>query len=214
MTRERLMDVVAKVNIQSPDMVVITGDFVHQSPENYVNDLTFPLSRLTPKDGVFAVLGNHDQWTNPSLVRNILETANIIDLSNRVHVLESGSATMSIAGVDDVWEGQDQLDLVLDALPDEGATILLVHEPDYTDISSETGRFDLQLSGHTHGGQVVLPFADPLILPTYGQQYPSGLYLTNGMYHYTNRGVGMIDPVVRFNCRPEVTIFTLRSSEK
>jgi predicted MPP superfamily phosphohydrolase len=211
MTRERLMDVVEKVNLQSPDLVVITGDFVHRSPENFVDDLTIPLSKLTPKDGVFAVLGNHDHWTNPDLVRNILKTADIIELRNQVHVFESGSATMSLSGVDGFWEGLDQMDLVLDALPEEGAVILLAHEPDYADISAETGRFDLQLSGHTHGGQVVLPFSGPIILPAYGHKYPSGLYLTNGMYHYTNRGIGMINPVVRFNCRPEVTIFTLRS---
>jgi predicted MPP superfamily phosphohydrolase len=186
MTRERLMDVVEKVNLQSPDLVVITGDFVHRSPENFVDDLTIPLSKLTPKDGVFAVLGNHDHWTNPDLVRNILKTADIIELRNQVHVFESGSATMSLSGVDGFWEGLDQMD-------------------------AETGRFDLQLSGHTHGGQVVLPFSGPIILPAYGHKYPSGLYLTNGMYHYTNRGIGMINPVVRFNCRPEVTIFTLRS---
>ena len=211
MTRKRLMEAVERTNLQTPDLVVVTGDFVHRAPENYADDLIDPLSKLTPKDGILAVLGNHDHWTNPSLVREILMTTGIIDLSNRVHVLENRSTYLCIAGVDDIWERKDRLDIVLDVLPDESAAILLVHEPDYADFSAATGRFDLQLSGHTHGGQVVLPFLGPPILPTHGRKYPSGLYQTRGMYHYTNRGIGMIDPAIRFNCRPEITIFNLRS---
>jgi hypothetical protein len=68
----------------------------------------------------------------------------------------------------------------------------------------------LQLSGHTHGGQVVLPLVGPPVLPQLGHKFPSGLYRVNGMYQYTNRGLGTASPHVRFNCRPELTIFTLQ----
>jgi hypothetical protein len=117
---------------------------------------------------------------------------------------------LHLAGVDDVWESQDRLDLVLEALPDAGAAILLAHEPDFADVSAAAGRFDLQLSGHSHGGQVIFPLRGPLVLPRYARKYPIGLYQVGGMLQYTNRGLGMIPPRVRFNCRPEVTVFTLR----
>jgi len=99
---------------------------------------------------------------------------------------------------------------VLALLPDEGCAILLAHEPDYADISAPTGRFDLQLSGHSHGGQVILPFIGPPILPSYSHKYPVGQYQVGSMIQYTNRGLGTVAPMVRFNCRPEITVFTLR----
>jgi predicted MPP superfamily phosphohydrolase len=88
--------------------------------------------------------------------------------------------------------------------------VLLAHEPDFADTSAATGRFALQISGHSHGGQVRLPFMR-LVLPQLGEKYPMGLYQVGGMYQYTNRGLGMVSPRVRFNCRPEITILTLQA---
>ncbi|MBZ0286049.1 MAG: metallophosphoesterase, partial [Anaerolineae bacterium] len=90
----------------------------------------------------------------------------------------------------------------------------LAHEPDYADISAATGRFDLQISGHSHGGQVVIPFIGPPVVPPYSKKYPLGRYQVGTMIQYTNRGVGMISPAVRFNCRPEITVFTLRTPSR
>jgi uncharacterized protein len=104
------------------------------------------------------------------------------------------------------------LDAVLDQLHDNSAAILLAHEPDFADLSAESNRFDLQVSGHSHGGQIVLPLYGPPILPHLGRKYPSGLYQVGNMLQYTNRGVGMARLPVRFNCPPEITIFTLKSS--
>jgi hypothetical protein len=121
---------------------------------------------------------------------------------------------LHIAGVDDVWEEHARLDMVLEQLPADGAAILLAHEPDFADESAATGRFDLQLSGHSHGGQVIYPFGGPPILPTYAKKYPVGRYQVSGMIQYTNRGLGMIPPHVRFNCRPEITVFTLSAKRE
>jgi predicted MPP superfamily phosphohydrolase len=112
--------------------------------------------------------------------------------------------------VDDILVKQDRLDVVLAKLPDSGPAILLAHEPDYADTSAETGRFGLQLSGHSHGGQIVVPFFGPVLTPYLGVKYYSGLYKVRDMWQYTNRGVGVIGFGVRFNCRPEITVFTLR----
>lgn len=108
-------------------------------------------------------------------------------------------------------EGRDQLGAVLDGLPGGGAAILLAHEPDFADVSAATGRFDLQLSGHTHGGQVGIPILRRPILPAFSQRYVSGLHRVGGMTLYVNRGLGFVHLRLRFLCRPEITVLTLRS---
>jgi predicted MPP superfamily phosphohydrolase len=211
MTRAHLTEVVGLINRQQPDLVAITGDFVTHDAERFAEDLVAALSGLDPKDSVAAVLGNHDYWSNPDIIRGVLRDSGIVNVSNAVCTLRRGGANLHIAGVDDIWEGKDRLDLVLEALPKSGAVILLAHEPDFADTSAATGRFDLQISGHSHGGQVSVPGLGPLHLPYLGRKYPSGLYEVNEMLHYTNRGIGMVRPYVRFNCRPEISVFTLSS---
>jgi predicted MPP superfamily phosphohydrolase len=210
MNRDRLASIVELVNREKPDLVAITGDFVTYTPEVFANDLISTLRQLQARDSTVAVLGNHDHWTDAGTVREIIRASGIVNVSNTVHTLQRDNELLHIAGIDDYWEKQDRLDLVLDALPhDNHAAVLLAHEPDYADISAQTGRFDLQISGHSHGGQVIFPFMGPPILPTYGQKYPVGLYRVGTMLQYTNRGLGMVAPAVRFNCRPEITVFTL-----
>jgi predicted MPP superfamily phosphohydrolase len=211
LTRSHLAEAVDLINQLEPDAVAITGDLVTYAPERFAHDLVEELSRLAPRDASLAVLGNHDHWTDPKLLRQILKEAGIIDLSNDVYTLERGAARLSFAGVDDFYDGLDRLDQVLERLPGEDAAILLAHEPDFADISAETGRFDLQISGHTHGGQLNLPLVGLPYLPRYGRKYPSGLYLVNGMVQYTNRGLGTAEMQIRYNCSPEITLFILQS---
>ncbi|CAN5776038.1 hypothetical protein BH23ACT11_BH23ACT11_07590 [soil metagenome] len=146
-------------------------------------------------------------------MRRVIRESGITDLSNAVHTMERKDAVLNIAGVDDVMERQDRLDLVLDRLPSAGAAILLAHEPDFADTSAAARRFDLQLSGHSHGGQVRMPLLGAPVLPPLAREYPAGHYEVGEMLQYTNRGVGMIEPRVRFNCRPEITVFTLGSKK-
>jgi hypothetical protein len=211
MTPARFAQVVNLVNAQNPDLIAITGDFVTGHAENAAPVLIQILSTLKARDGIVAVLGNHDHWSNPGVIRSVLQQTGIINVSNTVHTLQRGAAILNIAGVDDVWQRQHRLDLVMEKLPREGAALLLAHEPDFADTSATTGRFDLQISGHSHGGQVVVPFVGPPRLPPFASKYPSGLYRVGDMFQYTNRGVGMVRPYVRFNCRPEITLFTLQA---
>lgn len=211
MTQTRLANIVDAINQTEPDSIVITGDFISKFQDDHKSVLTAELSRLAPKHKTFAVLGNHDHWTDADLVREALQASGITELPNNVYTFEHENSFLHICGVDDYWEGHADIDKVLKKLPDEGCAILLCHEPDYDDISSATGRFDLQLSGHSHGGQVVFPFLPPLVVPPLAEKYPSGLYQVGNMLQYTNRGVGMIQPYVRFNCRPEITVFTLHT---
>jgi predicted MPP superfamily phosphohydrolase len=219
MDMARLMDVVQLTNQYNPDLVVITGDFV-----TVVNAKTFQtlsaLSHLNARDGILAVLGNHDHSTDPGTVRAILQSNSIRELKNTSLTLLRGNAQLHIIGLDDllrkdpqpsIWSFEGRLHQALSELPETGAALLLVHEPDFADVAGASGRVDLQLSGHSHGGQICLPFYGPLITPPLGRKYPTGLYSINGMFLYTNRGVGMTGLPIRFNCRPEISIFTLHT---
>ena len=211
MNREKLAHVVGLVNEQKADLVALTGDFVSWINDEVVGGLEAGLGALQARDGAVAVLGNHDHWNGPEIVRGILDKTGVRNVSNSFYTLRRGKAEFHIAGVDDVWERQDDLPDVMRNLPTTGAAMLLAHEPDFADTSAATGRFDLQISGHSHGGQVIVPFVGPLRLPYLGQKYWQGLYKVGDMLQYTNRGVGMIHPQVRFNCRPEITAFTLQA---
>ena len=200
---------------QDADLLALTGDFVefqheHEVVAKALDDLSGVFDTLgdVPRVGV---LGNHDLRTTPDDVRKLMEKHQILDLTNSVHTIVRGGERLHIAGVDDLREGHPDLPKVMAALPEDGAAILISHEPDFADESALTGRFDLQISGHSHGGQVVLPLIGPPVLPEGGRKYYSGLYKVGTMLQYTNRGVGMTSPNIRFNCRPEITVFTLEA---
>ena len=209
----RLHGIVDRVNELRPDLVAIMGDFASYSAGRLDEGmLTGALRRLSAPDGVLAILGNHDYLTDAGLVRRCVREGGVRLLVNEVATLERGGDRLHVAGIDSVMEGGSRLDLVLGRLPEgEEAAILLAHEPDFADVASATGRFDLQLSGHSHGGQVRLPLLTRLVLPPFSQRYPRGLYRVGKMMLYTNRGIGTVDARLRFLCRPEITILTLRS---
>lgn len=212
MTRRRLEDDIDRIHQQNPDLVVITGDFVTYNARHSAQELVAAFRHLHAPDGVLAIPGNHDYWQPGGIqeIRQMMQTCNMIDLSNRCHTIRRGDDALYIAGVDDVIAQKSRLDQVLALLPDEGCTILLAHEPDFADISAPTGRFDLQLSGHTHGGQVRMPLHGPLTGPTYGKRYREGLWLFDGgMQLYVNRGLGMTMLPIRLNCPPEIAVLTL-----
>jgi len=210
----RLRKVVDLVKEQQPDLVVITGDFFSgpvwsekliRAAEEFVAEI----SPLTKDVVVLGVLGNHDYWSDAAEARKALKQSGVIEIGNGFYSIEREGEQFHIAGVDDIWYGHDDLDAVLSKLPETGEAILLAHEPDFADISAKSGRFGLQLSGHSHGGQVVLPLIGAPVLPRLGKKYPSGLYKVGDMWQYTNRGVGMVDLPIRINCPPEMTVFTL-----
>lgn len=214
MNAERLQMVVDLVIGQNPDFLFLTGDFLvghffDKNSEQYLQDLISILSPLAKSIPSFGILGNHDYWTSAGAVRAMLKSCGIVELANSIFTISRGKEKLHFCGVDDIWEGHVRLDGVVDKLKDNSVAILLAHEPDFADISAETSRFDLQVSGHSHGGQVVFPFYGPPILPYLGQKYHTGLYQVGNMFQYTNRGVGMAMLPVRFNCPPEITLFIL-----
>ena len=210
---DRLKGVVGLINQQEPDLVAITGDFVSYSGKN-VEELIPALKEIHARDGTVAVLGNHDYWLGAKRIRSILNESKIIELNNDVYTVTREGATLHIAGVDSATVKKNQLNKVLQKLPPNGQAILLAHEPDFADISAEAKRFSLQLSGHSHGGQFVIP---KLGTPFRGDgfwKYPLGKYQVGEMIQYTNRGLGTNAFWIRINCAPEITVIDLQSKEK
>ncbi len=214
MDATRLNMIVDQVNAARPDLVALTGDFVTVGRRYDAEALRAALARLDAPDGAVAVLGNHDHRhaTGPQGIRRLLREAHIRELRNEVYTVRRDAAQLHIAGVDDLIFRQTRLDRVLARLPEESAALLLAHEPDFADVSARSGRFGLQLSGHSHGGQIRLPLLGAPLLPNHGSRYPAGLYHVGGMALYTNRGLGVGGLRLRFNCPPEIALITLLPS--
>jgi predicted MPP superfamily phosphohydrolase len=231
----RLTEAVAWVNAQTPDAIAITGDFVTLKQPADTRTLIDQLTQLRAPDGVFAVMGNHDHKRNRALVEGVIRASGLQHLCNRVHPItrtnaETGARdSLYLCGVDSVSRRRARLDRVLAALnrhvrdAENGAdgdahdakraacAILLAHEPDFADVSAATERFDLQLSGHAHGGQIRIPFVTRRVLPVYGVRYSNGLYLARRQIVVSNRGLGTTGIPIRFRCPPEVLIIRLRA---
>src|SRR6185437_9654421 len=143
------------------------------------------------------------------IVEGALKARGIEVLRNRSVPIERAKNRIWISGVDDVFVRAADLALTLKSVPSTEATILLAHEPDFAD---HVARFpiDVQFSGHSHGGQVRIPGIGALVLPAMAHKYPVGLNRVERLQVYTNRGLGVINPPVRFNCPPEVTFVTLK----
>jgi uncharacterized protein len=218
MNLKRLQHVADLITVQKPDALAITGDFLKgrnftETSKQWISDLVTVLSPLGESIPCFAVLGNHDYWTNPEAVREMLRRCGITDLTNTVFTLTREDKKLYFCGVDDIRHGNVRLNDVIAQLEENSAAILLVHEPDFADTSAATGKFDLQISGHSHGGQVVIPYFGPPVLPVSGRKYPTGLYKVGDMFQYTSRGVGTDTLAIRINCPPEITIFVLESMD-
>jgi predicted MPP superfamily phosphohydrolase len=204
-----LKGVIGLINQQEPDIVAITGDFVSYSGRN-IEDLIPALKEIRARDATVAVLGNHDYWVGAERIRSILSESKIIELNNDVYTVTRKGFALYIAGVDSTTLKKNLLDKVLQKLPPNGPAILLVHEPDFADISAETKRFSLQLSGHSHGGQFVIPKLGTPFRGDGFRKYPIGRYQVGEMVQYTNRGLGTNAFWIRINCAPEITVINLQ----
>jgi len=204
---EFILQAVEAANSLKPDVTVITGDYVSHTAEA-VHDLEHVLSRLNARDGVYGTLGNHDHWTSARLIRAGLRSAGLSVLHNQSVPLQGGR--LWLTGLDDGWVGRADLESALEQAPGDAPVILLMHEPDLIDLYSLHPRVALQLSGHTHGGQVrLMRPRRAYTLPYLGRKYDHGLYRVNDTWLYTNRGIGTVIAPFRVNCPAEVTLFTL-----
>ncbi len=206
-----IQEAVATANGLQPDLIVLTGDYVLKGADS-IFELAPALAALNATYGVFTILGNHDLWTDAEVVRAGLQQAGLPVLVNEGVALGVGREIIYLAGVDDGWSGAPDLNTALAKLPANVLTILLAHEPDLADTFALDGRISLQLSGHSHGGQVRLPGVGAPFLPYLGRKYDQGLHQVQEMWVYTTRGIGVIGPPIRINCPPEITEITLIKS--
>lgn len=189
-----------------PDMVVLLGDFVDSSVDA-IDELAPALATIDARLGLYAILGNHDCRKGPEIVQAGLSKAGIEVLRNRGVSLQHGGSEIWLGGVDSFW-GEPDLDKVLSMRPSGAASVLLAHEPDIADRVASAG-VHIQLSGHSHGGQVNVPGLVHGVLPRMGRKYAFGSYRVGDMFLHTTRGLGMTGVPVRFRSDPEVTEITL-----
>jgi hypothetical protein len=211
---------IAMVNGLRPDLIVLTGDFVSIPMVGDGEKAAFAaepcaglLRQMGAPCGLWAVLGNHDDGTDPEHVARALEAENINVLANGSVAIERDGARIWLAGVNDVLSRTADVSEALRGVPAGEAVILLAHEPDFAD---EASRFpiDLQLSGHSHGGQIRVPLLPPLFLPDMAKKYFLGTYQVGSLTLYTNAGLGTVGLPMRLNCPPEITLVTVRHSTK
>lgn len=193
------------VNSSPPDLIVLTGDFIDNNLDG-LDEISQTLAALNARYGVFAVLGNHDHRQGAQSVKRSLEAVGITVLWNENVTLPVGVAALNLVGLDDWLRGRPQIRVALDGIQPDTTTIALVHEPDVADVLSQYPQIHLQLSGHSHGGQIRVPGIGPLILPILGQKYVQGYYEINQLRLYTTRGIGYLTNFpLRFNCPPELS---------
>jgi uncharacterized protein len=200
-----LETVVATVNGTSPDLVLFAGDYVSQTTDR-LPELLDILGKVEAKLGRFGILGNHDHWVAADRVEAGLASTGITVLRNRSIPLP-GQPGWFLTGLESFWGGWPNTRSV-EATPADARHVLLVHEPDSFDTLTDP-RIAVQLSGHTHGGQIRPPFGGAIHLPSWGKKYEAGLYEAGGRGLYVNRGIGTVGKHYRFNCRPEVTLLRL-----
>jgi predicted MPP superfamily phosphohydrolase len=194
------------------DLIALTGDYT-TAYRRYIEPCAEALGGLSAPEGVWAVLGNHDHYTDPQLTVRALERAHINVLNNANTLVRRGGDALQLAGIDDwSWNGTDW-PRALHGLDGRLKTVLLSHQPRVLDVA-ETENISLILSGHTHGGQLSLPFIGaPARFGVTDFKYLRGLYERNGTQLYVSRGTGVIGLPVRFGARPEIAVLRLRRSK-
>lgn len=207
-TLEFVAGVVRTTLSLQPDLILLGGDYSLRDRQ-YIAPAFDVLASLSAPLGVYGVLGNHDYVHGLSETRAGMRRAGIRELTNAGEWLRLGGERLRLGGVDDLWRGSPDLAPALgDATPDD-ACILVSHNPDFAETLTDR-RVGLVLSGHTHGGQVILPgMTNPFVPSRYGEKYSHGLVEAPATTVYISRGLGLTGLPVRYNCPPELTLLTL-----
>jgi len=191
-----------------PDLIALTGDYT-TAYRRYIEPCAEALGELSAPEGVWAVLGNHDHYTDPRLTARALEAKQISVLKNANTGIRRGSDVLQLAGVDDwSWAGADwaRTSYGMDL---KKPSVLLSHQPVVFDLP-EAKNFSLILSGHTHGGQVSFPILGAPARFGKEMKYIRGLYIQDETQLYVSRGTGVIGLPVRLGARPEIAVLKLK----
>lgn len=206
--RDFYAEIVKQTMAFDPDVILFGGDFVHwQKDILLMGDVL--ISKLSARDGMYAVLGNHDYWANADAVIATLTTRGVRVIHNLSVPLRRGRDRILLLGIDEIYRGKPDIDAAFAAVEPGVPRIGLSHHPDVIDML-EGRHLDLLLCGHTHGGQIRFPFFGSVVVPSkHEARYASGFHRVDDVLLYVSRGIGAIPPV-RILCKPEVATFTLR----
>ncbi|MCM3568251.1 metallophosphoesterase [Neobacillus mesonae] len=204
--------VVKMINDLQPDIIFFTGDLIqagNMQPDRYIPILQ---EIKAGRGGKWAVIGNHDMsiknWVVSALQKSQFEV-----LENRYDFIEADGMRLYIAGIDDAMYGFPNIAKAVEGIPQNSCVLFLAHEPDIADKSCKYP-ISAQFSGHSHGGQVRLPYFGSIIKQKMAEKYADGLYHVGDsqMALYVNRGIGTTNLPIRFLCRPEITVFHLKKA--
>jgi predicted MPP superfamily phosphohydrolase len=206
----RIERAIATVNALHPDLVVLTGDYVTWTRDP-IKRLSARIAGLEPP--TYAVLGNHDHWVDGTAVRKALEADGYAVLQNASEKIELRGAPLWIVGVDDAQTGHQDVAKAFAGVPEDAAKIVLAHQPRSADALPENGHL-VCFSGHTHGGQIVLPGITERIARRVGQPYLRGAYRVRGNWLFVSSGLGYGrgGAALRVRVPPEIALITLRAA--
>lgn len=214
----QLQKVVNRINSLKPDLILFTGDLM-DAPNQYGNPASIIplLKQLEAPFGKFAVYGNHDHGGYGSnIYKEIMNKSEFTILLNDAQKIQTlNKSSIYIVGIDDAMLGKPDIKTALQNIPENTYTILLSHAPDLADQAHPFG-VNLQISGHSHGGQIKIPFFGALVTPPYGEKYKEGYYTIgqdNPLTLYVNRGLGTTRLPFRFMSKPEITVFSLKNTQ-
>jgi uncharacterized protein len=208
-SREQIQRAVQTASSLQPDIIALTGDYISKERE-YAAPCAEMLGKLKARHGVFAVLGNHDHWTDAALITDLFRAEGITVLVNQGMRFEKDGAAFWLAGVDDTMVGLEDLPLALAGSREDEMKLLLAHNPIILRRAARAA-VDLVLSGHTHGGQVNL-ISDRNAAGRPRRRLLKGLASQGETQIYVTRGLGTVVLPVRFGCPPEVSLIELRSA--
>lgn len=199
---------VEKTNAAKPDLVVLTGDYVTNGTDFHAA-IASALGRLRARDGVYASMGNHDYFGDGEPLLGLLQGEGVEVLRNRGAILRRDDSSMYLAGIDDTWTRRADLELALRERPSETTTVLLAHDPSTFDEAHGLD-VDLVLSGHTHGGQVAVPFlARKISLSYLAHRFHLGIYKRGRSTLYVHPGLGTTGVPIRVGVAPTIAIHRL-----
>lgn len=208
---EYITDVVRTTQMLQPDLIVLGGDYSLRD-SRYVGPCFEVLGDLKAPMGVYGVLGNHDYWHGLNETKQGFGSARVQDLTNKGVWFEKRGERFRLAGVDDMWMGRRDLKAALGDSSATDACLLVSHNPDVAE-SLRDPRVGLMLSGHTHGGQVLVPgMGAPFVPSHYGAKYLKGFVHAPVTNVYVSRGLGLVGGPIRVGSRPELTLITLKSA--
>lgn len=213
-TLSQLNKLIHKINSLHPDIILFTGDLM-DAPNQYKerHKISPILAKLHAPLGKYCIYGNHDHGGYGSdLYRDIMESADFTILLNKAQSIQKDGSKIYLIGIDDAMLGRPDLAAAHKKVPQNVFTLLLSHAPDLADVASAYP-IQWQLSGHSHGGQVKIPFFGALVTPPFARKYSEGLYTVgekSKLKLYVNRGLGTTRLPFRFMAKPEITLFVLK----